>query len=164
WMIAPYVADQFKIKPNLTLDFGLRYEPWIGPNVSGGRIASYVPGQQSVRYPNAPLGMIFAGDRGLPSGGVPSNYKKFFDPRLGFAWQPKGLGNTSVRGAIGMFADPMDYANFNHASDMAPFSPTFGFGQGGGGVGLCLPSSGACVPGTNNIGFVPFQNPWSVFA
>jgi hypothetical protein len=164
WMIAPYVADQFKVKPNLTLDFGLRYEPWIGPAVTGGRIASYVPGQQSTRYPNAPTGMIFAGDKGLPSGGVPSNYKKFFDPRFGFAWQPKALGNTSVRGAMGMFANPMDYANFNHASDMAPFSPTFGFSNGGGGVGLCLPSSGACLPSTNNIGYIPFQTPWSVFA
>jgi Carboxypeptidase regulatory-like domain len=164
WMIAPYVADQFKVKPNLTLDFGLRYEPWIGPNVTGGRIASYVPGQQSTRYPNAPTGMIFAGDRGLPSGGVPSNYKKFLDPRFGFAWQPKALSNTSIRGAIGMFANPMDYANFNHASDMAPFSPTFSFSNGGGGVGLCVPSSGACIPNTNNIAYIPFQTPWSVFA
>jgi len=160
WMIAPYVADQFKVKPNLTLDFGVRYEPWIGPNVTGGRIASYVPGQQSTRYPNAPLGMIFAGDRGLPSGGVPSNYKKFFDPRFGFAWQPKALSNTSVRGAFGMFANPMDYANFNHASDMAPFSPTFSFNAGD--VGTCLASSGACIG--NKIGFIPFQTPWSVFS
>lgn len=163
WMIAPYVADQIKVKPNLTVDLGLRWEPWIGPSVSGGRIASYVPGQQSTRYPNAPAGMIFAGDKGLPGGGVNSNYAKFFDPRIGLAWQPNGLGNTSVRAAIGMFANPMDYANFNHASDMAPFSPTFAYSNGGGGVGLCQPSSGLCTGG-NNIAVIPFQKPWSVFA
>ena len=106
WMIAPYVADQYKIKPNLTLDFGLRWEPWIAPVVAGGRIATYIPGEQSTRYPNAPAGLVFPGDRGVASAGLPSNYKKFFDPRVGFAWQPKGLGNTSVRGAFGMFAIP----------------------------------------------------------
>ena len=58
---------------------------------------------------------------------MPSNYKKFWDPRIGVAWQPKGMGDTSVRAAIGMFAVPMDYANFNHASDLAPFSPTYQF-------------------------------------
>lgn len=163
WMVAPYVADQIKVKPNLTIDVGLRWEPWIGPAVAGGRIASYVPGQQSTRYPNAPAGMIFAGDKGLPSGGVNSNYTKFFDPRIGLAWQPKGLGSTSVRAAFGMFANPMDYANFNHASDMAPFSPTFAFSNGGGGIGQCQPSSGLCAGG-NNIAVIPFQNPWSVFA
>jgi hypothetical protein len=31
WMIAPYVADQIKLRPNLTVSLGLRYEPWIAP-------------------------------------------------------------------------------------------------------------------------------------
>jgi hypothetical protein len=151
WMIAPYVADQYKIKPNLTLDFGLRWEPWIAPVVAGGRIATYIPGEQSTRYPNAPAGLVFPGDPGVPSAGLPSNYKKFFDPRLGFAWQPKRLGNTSVRGAFGMFAIPMDYANFNHASDLAPFSPTYNFG--GGSI-----VNGGTVP------IIPFSNPWSAYS
>jgi len=82
---------------------------------------------------------------------LPSNYKKFFDPRIGFAWQPKALGNTSIRGAFGMFAIPMDYANFNHASDLAPFSPTYSF-SGGSIV------NGAPVP------IVPFSDPWSAYS
>jgi len=150
WMIAPYVNDQIKVKPNLTVDVGLRYEPWIAPVVAGGRISTYIPGEQSTRYPNAPLGLVFPGDPGVASAGLPSDYKRFFDPRIGFAWQPKGLGNTSVRGAIGMFAVPMDYANFNHASDLAPFSPTYNF-SGGSIV------NGAAVP------IIPFSNPWSIY-
>lgn len=151
WMIAPYVADQFKVKPNLTIDFGLRWEPWMAPVVTGGRIASYIPGQQSTRYPNAPEGLVFAGDPGVPKAGLPSDYKRFFDPRIGFAWQPKGLGHTSVRGAIGIFAVPMDYANFNHASDLAPFSPTYAI-------------VGGTIVNGNTIPVIPFSNPWSVYA
>jgi len=81
---------------------------------------------------------------------LPSDYKKFWDPRIGIAWQPKGMGDTSVRAAIGMFAVPMDYANFNHASDLAPFSPTYQF------------QAGSIVNG-NPIQIIPFSSPWSVF-
>jgi Carboxypeptidase regulatory-like domain len=151
WMIAPYVADQFKVKPNLTIDLGLRWEPWIAPVVAGGRISTYIPGEQSQRYPNAPVGLVFPGDPGVASAGLPSNYGRFFDPRVGFAWQPKGLGNTSIRGAIGMFAIPMDYANFNHASDLAPFSPTYNF-------------SGGTIVNNATVPIIPFSNPWSVYA
>jgi hypothetical protein len=150
WMVAPYVADQIKVKPNLTVTIGLRYEPWIAPKVTGGRIATYVPGQHSTRYPNAPAGLVFPGDKGVPGAGLPSDYKKFWDPRVGIAWQPRGMGDTSVRAAIGMFAVPMDYANFNHASDLAPFSPTFQF-QAGSIV------NNATVP------IIPFSSPWSVY-
>ena len=150
WMIAPYIADQIKVKPNLTISLGLRYEPWISPVVTGGRSVTYIPGQQSTRYPNAPPGLIFAGDKGLPKAGLPSDYKKFWDPRIGIAWQPKGLGNTSVRAAIGMFAIPMDYSSFNHAADLAPFSPTYSF------------NTGAIING-NKVPIIPFADPWSVY-
>ena len=150
WMTAPYVADQIKVKPNLTISLGLRYEPWIAPKVTGGRIGMYIPGQQSTRYPNAPAGLVFPGDRGVPSAGLPSDYKKFWDPRIGIAWQPRGMGDTSVRAAFGMYAVPMDYANFNHASDLAPFSPTYQF------------QAGSIVNG-NPIQIIPFTSPWSVF-
>ncbi|HLV86203.1 MAG TPA: carboxypeptidase regulatory-like domain-containing protein [Candidatus Sulfotelmatobacter sp.] len=150
WMIAPYIADQIKVKPNLTIDIGLRYEPWLAPVVSGGRISSYIPGEQSTRYPNAPTGLVFAGDPGVPSAGLPSDHKRFFDPRIGIAWQPKGLGDTSVRAAFGMFAVPMDYANFNHASDLAPFSPTYQFQAGS-------------VVQSQTLPIIPFSNPWSVY-
>jgi hypothetical protein len=94
--------------------------------------------------------MVFPGDKGVASAGVPSDYHRFFDPRLGIAWQPKALPNTSFRAAIGMFATAMDYANFNHASDLAPFSPTYSF------------NTGAIVNG-NAVPIIPFSNPWSVY-
>lgn len=160
YMIAPYVADQIKLKPNLTVDIGLRYEPWMAPVVTGGRISMYIPGKQSTRYPNAPLGMVFPGDPGVPGAGLPSDYKRFFDPRLGIAWQPKGLGDTSVRAAFGMFATPMDYANFNHASDMAPFSPTYNFSGGAIINGAPVP----IIPFAGNPYNLGSGGPWSAYA
>ena len=151
WMVAPYIADQIKVKPNLTVSLGLRYEPWIAPVTSSGRIAAYQPGRQSTRYPNAPLGMVFPGDPGVPSAGSPSDYKKFFDPRVGIAWQPSALPNTSIRAAFGIYATPIDYSSWNHAGDTQPFSPTFNF------------TTGDIVNGSP-IPIIPFSNPWSVFA
>ena len=155
WLIAPYVADQIKVRPNLTLSVGLRWEPWIGPAVQSGRISYYVPGAQSTRYPGAPENMLFPGDSGVPSGGTPSDYAKFFDPRLGLAWQPKALPNTSFRAAFGMYATPIDDSSYNHASEMAPFSPSFSWGTGTTGVANGSPYT---------VGIIPFDNPWSVYA
>lgn len=160
WMIAPYIADQIKLKPNLTVDLGLRYEPWLAPLVAGGRISTYIPGEQSVRYPNAPAGLVFPGDPGVPSAGLASDHKRFFDPRIGIAWQPKGLGNTSIRAAIGMFAVPMDYANFNHASDLAPFSPTYQFQAGSIVNSQTIP----IIPFSGNPYGKATGGPWSAYA
>jgi hypothetical protein len=150
FMVAPYVADQIKLKPNLTVSLGVRYEPWIAPVTSSGRIATFLPGVQSTRYPNAPLGMVFPGDQGVPSAGTSSDYKKFFDPRVGIAWQPTALKNTSIRAAFGIYASPIDYSSWNHAGDTQPFSPTFNFNTGN-------IVNGSAVP------IIPFSNPWSVY-
>ena len=151
WMVAPYVQDQIKLTPRLTLSAGLRWEPWISPTLGKGRTAVWDPGHQSTRYPNAPLGMVFPGDPGVPASGMPSDYKRFFDPRLGLAWSPKVLPNTSLRAAFGMYATPIDYSSFNHSSDTDPFSPTYAFGTN-------ETVNGSPIP------IIPFANPWSVYA
>jgi hypothetical protein len=153
-MVAPYVADQIKVKPNLTISLGLRWEPWMAPVVSAGRIAYFDPTltQQSTRYPTAPVGMLFPGDRGVPSAGGPSDYGKYFDPRFGIAWQPKALPNTSVRAAFGMYASPMEYSTYNHVSDLSPFSNNY--------VENANQSTGV---GTNVYPILPFDKPWSTF-
>ncbi len=151
-MIAPYVADQVKVTSHLTLSAGLRWEPWLSPVVSAGRIAYYVPGQQSTRYPLAPAGMIFPGDAGVPSAGGPSDYHRYFDPRFGLAWQPKALPNTSIRAAFGMYASPMEYGSYNHVSDVAPFSNQY-----------VENSNSPTGVGSNLYPIIPFDNPWSTF-
>ena len=50
-----------------------------------------------------------------------------FGPRIGLAWQPKSLPNTSIRGAFGLFFSPLEYSVYNHTADINPFSPTYNF-------------------------------------
>src|SRR5262249_8808193 len=91
-----------------------------------GRAAAFRPGQQSTRYPNAPLGLVYPGDSSVPDGAFPRSLN-YFSPRLGIAWQPKALPNTSIRAAFGIFTAPIDSSSYNHTPDNPPFSPSYNF-------------------------------------
>jgi hypothetical protein len=109
--------DEWRVRPNLTLTLGLRYE-YSSPKLdTEGRTFSIVPGDQSVKFPNAPLGLVFPGDPGAPRG-VNFPDKKNFAPRVGFAWSPGSSSKTSVRGGFGIFYDVLkgeDNLQFNGA-------------------------------------------------
>jgi hypothetical protein len=85
-----YASDAYKVKPNFTVTVGLRWEPWWPPTVVGGRLTDFRPGQQSTRFPNAPLGEVFPGDKGIGPGGYPNKIANFL-PRLGLAWAAQGV-------------------------------------------------------------------------
>ncbi len=123
WMPGLYVQDQWQLSPQLTLNAGLRWDPNFPETVVNGRGASWRPGQQSTRYPGAPLGLVFAGDAGVSDGLMPTTYG-YFEPRLGAAWHP--LPNTAFRAGFGLFTTPLEDAFYDHAWDVAPFAPTFG--------------------------------------
>ncbi len=102
-----YIQDDWRVHPRLTLNLGMRYElamPWVQPHDLWG---SLLPGVQSKVIPTAPLGMVFAGDPGVPRGFVQTD-KNNFAPRFGFAWDPRGNGRTSVRGAYGIFYETVN--------------------------------------------------------
>ena len=116
--IGTYVQDSWKPTHRLTLNYGLRWEPFI-PQTADGRIgqfnlAAYNAGTHSIKYPNAPAGLLFAGDAGVPVDGLLTNYKNFM-PRLGFAYDVFGDGKTSLRGGSGMFYDTRVNDLFNNA-------------------------------------------------
>lgn len=99
-----YVQDDWRVSKRLTVNLGLRYElplPWVQPQNYWGTLHV---GQQSTVIPNAPLGMVYPGDAGVPRGLVPTPTHDFA-PRIGFAYDPIGDGRTSIRGAFGMFYD-----------------------------------------------------------
>jgi hypothetical protein len=138
---ALYVQDQYHASRKLTLTAGLRWEPdWAATSINGG--AGFVPGQQSVRYPNAPTGLIFPGDKGLNST-LRQSSNTYFEPRLSAAYQ--ATPNIVVRGGFGMFVAPMSWAFYNHVIGVAPIAPLYSF------------SATAASP-------IDFQNPWSSFA
>ena len=106
WLFAGYVQDDFRITSRLTVNLGVRYElptPFIDKNDA---ITGFRTGQQSTVYPNAPAGLVYAGDAGVPRGIVPTD-KNNFAPRLSLAWDPFGDGKTSVRSAFGVFYDAL---------------------------------------------------------
>jgi len=146
WQLGLFAQDEYRIRPNITITAGLRWDPNLPPASSGARGAAFRPGQQSERFPNAPVGLVFPGDKGIDSSLMPATYG-YFQPRIGFSWQPKGLPNTAVRGGFGLFTGPLPYSTYNHAADVAPFSPTFNL--------TASPSSGYNIP---------FAAPWSTFA
>jgi hypothetical protein len=124
WMLGIYGQDQYRVKPNMTITAGLRWDPNTPPSTTGGRGASFRPGQQSTVFPNAPVGEIFPGDRGLNKALMPTSYG-YWEPRLGLSYQPKALPHTSIRAGFGLFTGPLPYSAYNHSADIAPFSPTF---------------------------------------
>jgi hypothetical protein len=123
---ASFIQDNWRTTQRLTLNIGLRWDPFIPYTEEKGRTMCFVPGQQSQRYVNAPQGMIFGGpnhDPGCPAGsGVEAAWGDLA-PRLGFAYRLTNDGRTSVRGGVGYYysAEPTDYF-FTHFN--WPFTPS----------------------------------------
>lgn len=109
--------DEWRVRKNLTLTLGVRYEYSTPKLDTNGRSFSVIPGFQSTRFPNAPVGLAFPGDPGAPRGlNFPD--KDNVAPRIGFAWDPKNNGKTSIRGGFGIFYDVLkgeDNLQFNGA-------------------------------------------------
>jgi hypothetical protein len=127
--IGIYATDSYRVNKRLTLNYGLRWEPFFPWKELKHRMtqfdpAAYAAGRVSTVYTNAPKGLLFPGDQGVPEYGVNSNYKDF-EPRVGFAWDATGDGKTSVRAGAGMFYDSRMMAGFmNAVTTNTPFSPT----------------------------------------
>jgi Carboxypeptidase regulatory-like domain len=161
--------DEWHARKNLVLTVGLRYEYNTPKSDTEGRTFSVIPGLQSQRFPNAPLGMVFPGDPGAPTA-VNFPDKKNLAPRFGFAWDATGSGKSSLRGGVGVFYDILkgeDNAQFN---GQPPFVSNAGFifkdvgpNQSGPVGYLTQPFQSAGVPNTfpskppaSNISFAPF--------
>jgi hypothetical protein len=122
-----FIADAYKVHPRLTLDYGLRYEPFIPFDQKGGRHTTWVPGVQSTVVPDAPKGILFPGDPGLPSRLTNSDLNNFA-PRLGVAWDVHGDATSVVRGGYGLFYQQIN-GETTHAAE-GPWRGTTQLRQG----------------------------------
>jgi hypothetical protein len=131
-----YVQDNYRLNRRLTLNLGLRYEPALPWSDNGDRwaqvnLAAMAANIRSNVYPNAPPGIFFSGQNGIPSDpGMPDNALnpnwKGVMPRLGFAYDVFGDGKTSLRGGAGIFYDSRAMGMLsNRYVDEWPFSPQF---------------------------------------
>lgn len=118
---ALFGQDEWKVTPRLMLTLGLRYEYTAPETDTHGYSFSIIPGLQSKRFVNAPLGLVFPGDPGAPRGWYFPD-RTNFAPRFGFAWDPFGNGKTSVRGGFGMFYDTLNAWMSDWATDEPPWA------------------------------------------
>ena len=100
-----YAQDTYRINPRLTLNFGLRYEIPSPYTEIHNRQNLWIPGVQSTVNPDAPAGLLYPGDKGVPRGLIQTQ-KTAFAPRVGIAWDPTGSGQWLVTAAYGIFYDP----------------------------------------------------------
>src|SRR5437016_1773401 len=126
-----FAQDAWKVKPNLTLNLGLRWEVSMPFYDTQGKIQTFVPGQQSTVFPLSPTGLVFPGDKGIPKTLAPTDYNNFA-PRLGLAYSPGfsdgalgkifgGPGKTSIRAAYGIYYTSIEDLNLFYEVADAPF-------------------------------------------
>ena len=123
-----YGQDSWRVTPNLTFNYGLRWEfsqPWYDTQ---NKIETAVLGKQSVVFPGAPTGWLVPGDPGIPRTLAPTRYGNF-SPRLGLAYSPGfdsgfiskltgGPGKTSIRLGYGIFYTSIeDLSQFQEIGD-----------------------------------------------
>jgi hypothetical protein len=155
-----YIQDDWRIRPNLTINMGLRYEPTTVPSDPKGRNATL----SAITDPGLPLcGVLFTDANGNPTCNsrngplFKNNTLHDFDPRVGFAWDPQGNGKMSIRGGAGIY-DQLPLLAFMGSTsngNTAPFLvsgsssnlATGSFGQSGS-FGPCpaAPPSGTAWP------------------
>ena len=197
----PYIQDDWKVLPRLTVNLGVRFslfgnyhEKYLQaynwqPNTFSEALAAQVrvdpytgqligvPGMKPVPFnlsnldPRIINGIVQCGQNGVPSGCVQSH---IFNPapRVGFAWDPKGDGKTSIRAGYGIFYEhgTGDEANTGSLEGSAPdvLSLTQSFPAGYACIGNyganCNPNpGGVSLPGAYpiNVTSIPTHTPYS---
>jgi hypothetical protein len=122
-----YVADAWRTTDRVTVNAGVRWEPFFGPAVRLGSISNFVldnfnRGVRSTVYVNAPPGLIFPGDPGFPDSNSGLNPQwSNLSPRLGLAWDVTGDGRTAVRTSYSLAYD-FPTAQYHYiSSNAAPY-------------------------------------------
>ncbi len=124
-----FVQDNWRVSQNLTLNLGVRWDPFFPYWDREGRVVCFAPGQKSTRYPNAPVGLIYGGenhDEGCPKAGTESEWWNIA-PRIGFAYRLTSDGRTAIRGGAGYYYTPPQASIYNPFANIAPFAPTYSY-------------------------------------
>ena len=157
WKHQFFIQDEWKLTPRITMNAGLRYEPWFPWEQEYGRYTSWELGTQSTVKPDAPRGILFPGDPGVPDKTIENDLNNFA-PRVGVAWDVNGDGRTVVRGGYGIYYNHISGTSV-HAAE-APWTGTVQLRNGRiedpfGSLNAQVPPSG--VPISGEFGCVPIS-------
>ena len=131
-----FAQGSWRARPNLTLNYGLRWDriaPWTEKY---NQISTFDAGAQSQVFPGAPAGILYPGDPGIPASLAPVD-EMSFAPRVGMAWSPQaahgsvlekvlgGPGATSVRASFGQFYTAIEALSISVLAGNAPYGTTY---------------------------------------
>jgi len=128
-----FVQDDYKLRPNLTVNLGLRYEATTGMSELHNAIGGFDP--NLVNPVNGALGSMWFGGQ-IDRTTLQKPIYNIFLPRVGFAWSPTKFRNTTVRAGFGLYS-------YNFSED------TYGQGLGAGATGT---SQGDVTDVNNGVG------------
>lgn len=152
--IGAYIHDVFRMSKNLTVQLGVRWEPYLPGREIDNRMdhfsfPAFAAGTQSSVFVNAPPGLLFPGDPGIPKT-FTSDRPWDFEPRAGLAWDPTGNGKQVIRAGYGLFYDTMATAYWEDQTGDAPWGTT---------INLFNPAGGFTNPFAGYPGGNPFPSP-----
>jgi hypothetical protein len=151
-----YVADVWRVNRNLTLNYGLRWEPYLSARDQNNFATAFirenfVKGVKSTVYPNAPAGVVFPGDPGFPNNKA-NNFDELnqWAPRFGLVWDPEGDTRQTIRAGVGRFFDAPKLWQYAHHMLNPPY----------GNTTIAVPPA-SCPPPNRNGCAINFADPWA---
>jgi hypothetical protein len=150
-----YAQDSYQVTPRFTLNAGVRWESDLPEVETAGRgdsfsMSAFLAGTTSTVFKTAPPGLLFAGDPGIPKGYI-NNHWNHFEPRVGIAWDPRGLGRESIRASYTAgFSQPIVYMEDRYENN-APY---------GDAITINPPAGAFSNPYTGYPGGNPFPQPY----
>jgi hypothetical protein len=145
WAYGLFVQDDWRVKKNLTINYGLRYEFSTVMKEAHNLLGNFDP--------NSTTGLIQAGMNGV-SGPYNPDHKNFA-PRLGFAWDVTSKGSTVVRGGLGLVYETINW------EAMLAFNNAFGLNNVP--TGAIIDGAGNSAGGTiaaGNLAIPPGMPQW----
>jgi hypothetical protein len=129
WFVNWYAQDTWKVTSHFTLNYGVRWEPFLPPSEINGSVYNFslqnlINGVKSTQFVNAPPGLTFPGDPGFI--GKTGEQKQWNDwaPRVALAWDPKGDGKTVIRSGFGISYDYVAGELMVNSADAPPYGGT----------------------------------------